>query len=278
MMRFIALLTNRLSWQRAKRLGSFLGLVWFYLVRIRRRVVFANLAQALPHSASRHSHIARRAYAHFGESALEFLKLHQMDKEEVRSYVHLHGMENYEKAAHKGRGVIVVTAHFGNFDLLACSQADMGIPLAIVSRDLHSKGIGRFWMETRQSWGLKIFPDKGAARGILRWLRQGNVLGLTVDQRTAARKGGVELNFMGSPAWTTTVPAKLALRTGAALLPVRIERRIDGDHDIFVEPELELEGAETVALTGQINEIIGNWVRSRPEQWLWLHRRFRREC
>lgn len=280
-LRIIASLTNLLSWSSAKRLGRVLGLIWFYMVPIRRGVVFGNLARALPERSEEHRAIAREAYAHFGESAFEFLKLHRMNRHETLKHVHLHGMENYERAMMKGRGVIVVTAHFGNFDLLACCQAQMGIPLAIVSRDLHNSGVDRFWMKTRESWGLKIFPDKGAAKSILRWLREGNVLGLTVDQRTSSKKGGVQIDFMGCPAWTTTVPAVLARRSQAALLPVHIERRLDGGHDIIVEPEIEIareQGRDTILdLTAQINEIIGNWVRSRPSHWMWLHRRFQSE-
>ena len=174
--------------------------------------------------------------------------------------------------------MIVVTAHFGNFDLLACSQAQRGYPLAIVSRELHGGGSNRYWMESRQTSGLSIFRERGGVRDVLRWLRKGNVLGLVVDQRTPPARGGVRAPFMGQEVWTSTAAAKLALRTGAALLPVRIERREDGDHDLFVEAEIEHDSEPGVEaehrLTARINEIVAGWVRARPEHWLWLHRRF----
>jgi KDO2-lipid IV(A) lauroyltransferase len=104
------------------------------------------------------------------------------------------------------------------------------------------------------------------------------VLGLTVDQRTPAERGGVLVDFLGVPAWTTTAPARLALRTGAAVVPVRAERRADGRHAVFVEPEIDfqdLDGEEgVVVLTERINAAVGEWVRRRPEQFMWLHRRF----
>ena len=274
----VALIAGLFSWAAAQRLGAFLGLVWFYIVRIRRAVVFENLAIALPGTRSEHYRVARDAYRHFGVSALEFFKMSSLSPSEISKKVHAHGMEHFERAYSRGRGVIVVAAHYGNFDLLACSQAARGIPLAIVSRDLHSKGTNGFWMRTRRSSGLTVFQEKGAAREVIRWLRQGKVLGLTVDQRTPPKRGGMLAGFLGWNVWTTTAPAKLALRLGAALVPVRVERREDGDHDLVVEPEIELPDNKKdegiILLTKRINDVVANWVLTRPEHWMWLHRRF----
>jgi KDO2-lipid IV(A) lauroyltransferase len=277
-LRAFAFFAGLLAWGRAQRLGAVLGLVWFYVVRIRRRVVFSNLSKALPSMRSEHEKIAREAYRHFGMSAMEFLQLRSIGPDGIARLIRTRGMEHYDAAKASGRGIVVVTAHFGNFDLLACSQAASGIPLAIVSRDLHQNGIGRFWMETRESSGLKIFPDKGAAKQVLSWLKSGRVLGLTVDQRTSPERGGILSDFMGLKAWTTTAPAELALRTGAAILPVRIERRLDGNHDVVVEAPIQMEGRPNAdgvkALTRQINEVVETWIYNRPEHWMWLHRRF----
>jgi KDO2-lipid IV(A) lauroyltransferase len=101
-----------------------------------------------------------------------------------------------------------------------------------------------------------------------------------VDQRIAKERGGILSDFMGHQVWTTTAPAALARSTGAALLPVRIERGKDGNHDLIVEPEIVLgeckKGEEIKVLTDRINGTVASWVRHRPEQWMWLHRRFTR--
>jgi KDO2-lipid IV(A) lauroyltransferase len=274
----VAFFVGLLSWRGTQKLGAALGLVWFHVVRLRRKVVFENLKVAFGDSHSQNKRIAASAYRHFGTSAMEFFKLRSMESSEVQGHVHVHGIDNYDIAKADNRGVIVVTAHLGNFDLLACSQSASGIPLGIVSRELHRGGVSRFWMETRGAKNLKIFPEKGAAKQILRWLKGGNALGLTVDQRTRPERGGIRVPFLGKEAWTTTAPAELAYRTGAALLPVRIIRRPDGDHDVFVEPMLSvsnLEKEEQIRTwTLQINSIVGKWVREQPEQWLWLHKRF----
>ncbi len=279
LLRGVARFVSLLSWKGAQSFGAFLGLVWFHLLRIRRGQVRRNLALALPHRADEHYRISRAVYRNMGISGIELFKMRSMSGEEILGKVRNHGLERYEEALARGRGIIVVTGHFGNFDLLACSQALRGVRLAIVSRNLHGKGSNRFWMETRQSSGLTIFPDAGSARSILKWLRSGNVLGLVVDQRTGPSEGGIISHFLGQDVWTSTAPAKLASRTGAALLPVRIERREDGDHDLFIEREIKIPSGfsandRVARVTAEINNVLEKWVRDLPSSWMWLHKRF----
>jgi lauroyl/myristoyl acyltransferase len=163
-----------LPWRAAQFLGASLGAVWFHLVRIRRGVVAANLRRAFPQlTGVERRDIARRAYRNTGCSVIEILRTATMTREEIAARVVPRGLEHYEEANAVGRGVIVVTAHYGNFDLLACSQAARGVPLAIVSRDLSARGANAVWMETRAASGLKIFRDRGDAMGIVRWLSGG---------------------------------------------------------------------------------------------------------
>jgi Kdo2-lipid IVA lauroyltransferase/acyltransferase len=271
-------LISRLSWRRAQRLGALFGMLWYHVVPIRRRVVMENLRLALP-AIPDHRLIARAAYRHFGISLFELFKMSRMAPADIAGRVHPRGMEHFNTALARGKGVIVVTAHFGNFDLQAVSQAASGIPLAIVSRTLHAGGANRFWMETRKQSGLRIFSDKGAGKSILKWLRKGGVLGLTVDQRTSPANGGILVDFMGHPAWTTTSPAALALASGAALMPVKLERRADGDHDLLINEEIpvpDTRNAETTCrLTELINKTVSAWIAEKPDQWMWLHKRFR---
>jgi KDO2-lipid IV(A) lauroyltransferase len=274
LLKTIAFFVGLLSWRFAQRLGGVLGLLWFHAVRIRRQVVMGNLAMALPERKNEWYPLARAAYRHFGVSFLEFLKMGSLAPAQLAELVRPRGMKHFERAAAKGRGVIVVTAHFGNFDLLASAEAARGIPLAIVSRDLHGGSANRFWMETRKRSGLTIFPEQGAARLILEWLRKGNVVGLTVDQRTPEKKGGILSEFMGWQVWTTTAPAALALASGAPILPVRVERGSDGAHDIIVEPEIACSDLDKKGVTWRINQVIGQWIHHRPDHWMWLHRRF----
>ena len=278
LLKLFAQLLSPLPWRVGQWVGGFLGLIWYYGLPIRRKTVRSNLALALPERRD-HRAIARACYRHLGISFYELLKASRLSNPELAKKIHPHGMSRYHRAIAKGRGVIVVTAHFGNFDLLAVSQAALGIPLAIVSRSLRQPGVNRLWMSTRKRSGVKIFPESGAARSILKWLQKGKVIGLTADQRTKPSKGGIQVDFLGHPAWTTTAPAALAMATGAPLLPVRLERRSDGDHDLFIEEEIPLtrpKNSQSVfSLVEKYNEVIGKWVATCPEQWMWLHKRFK---
>jgi Kdo2-lipid IVA lauroyltransferase/acyltransferase len=279
LLKILAAALSLLSERGARKVGAILGGAWFHIIRIRRKTVLSNLQKALPGSSrADRLRIAGEAFRHFGITAVEFLRMSRMKKEEVAAWVEVEGMSNFEAAAAKNKGIIAVTAHLGNFDLLAASQAARGIPLAVVSRNLHQGGANRFWMESRKRCGLEIFEDKGAARKILRHLKNNKVVALTVDQRTKSAKGGVLLPFMGHPAMTGTAPAALAAASGAPLVPVRIERLSDGRHRAIIEPEIPFFGPRTrdalIGVTEKINEISGNWIVSRPEQYMWLHRRY----
>lgn len=276
LLRAIARLVCLLSWGGAQRLGAFLGLVWFHALRVRRRTVFANLGIALPERRDEHAAIARECYANLCASALELVRTRGMTAEEIAERVHASGLERFEAALARGRGVVVITGHFGNFDLLAVSQAARGVPLAIASREMRAGN--SFWMETRRAKGLEIFTEGDFARRVLPWLRAGRVIGLVIDQRTKPKRGGIPSPFFGRRVWTSTAAARLASRTGAAIVPVRIERGPDGDHDLVVEPELALPDADDPELvpkvTAACNAVLERWIRERPGHWMWLHRRF----
>jgi KDO2-lipid IV(A) lauroyltransferase len=279
LLRAIAALVGLLSWRRAQSLGSFLGAVWFRALRVRRRTALENLALALPELSAEHVRIAAESYRNLGAAALELFRTRRMARDEIAERVHPVDLAHFEAAFARGRGVVVVTGHFGNFDLLAASQAARGVPLAIVSREMRASGANRFWMETRARSGLEIFTERGALRRSLPWLRAGKVLGLVIDQRTSVERGGVPSPFFGRRVWTSTAAARLARRTGAAIVPVRIERREDGDHDLIAEPELALPAADDSvyieSVTAACNAVLERWIRARPGHWMWIHRRFK---
>jgi Kdo2-lipid IVA lauroyltransferase/acyltransferase len=279
LLRALAALVGLLSWRRAQAVGASLGAAWFHLLRVRRRTALDNLAIALPSLAGEHARIAVESYRNLGASAFELARTRAMGRDEIAARVRPKGLERFEAALAEGRGVIVVTGHFGNFDLLAASQAARGVPLAIVSREMSARQSNRFWMETRAASGLEIFTERDAARRSLPWLRAGKVLGLVIDQRTSEKSGGVLSPFFGRRVWTSTAAARLARRTGAAIVPVRIDRREDGDHDLVVEPRLGLpprdDPAFVEAVTAACNAVLERWIRERPGHWMWIHRRFK---
>lgn len=258
------------------RLGAILGWLWFHLLPIRLDTLLNNLERTAIAKGSLARRLARRNLNHLCTTALETAWLSRATPEEVRSLMPIEHLERYHTAAAAGHGVIVATAHLGNFDLLACSQVASGVPLAIVSRDLGRGAVSRLWMCARTRFGLTIFEHGKDGRKVLAWLRQGNVLGLTVDQRQGPRQGGALVSLLGVPAWTSTAAARLSLRTGALILPVCGFRRENGTHTAVVHPPLEPLPTETAEqLTARLNLLVSEWIAHTPEQWLWIHRRFR---
>lgn len=269
--RLLALLP--LPWVQA--LGCCLGAVWYFLVPIRRRVVAQNLALALPevHPLRRRA-IARGTFRHVATTVLELLWFSRRTAEEVAALVEVCGLERYHGARREGRGVIAVTAHLGNWDLLGCSQAAAGVPLTVVTKSLASRRLDELWARSRLTSGLRLVPARDSIAEVLRALRRGEVVGLVVDQRCPRDEGGVEIPFFGHAAWTTLAPAVLAVRTGAAILPVMTFRRDDGSHMVLVGEEVEPQ-ATTRATMVRINTVLERWIRNHADQWLWLHRRWK---
>lgn len=256
----------RLSFAGARRLGAWLGLVWFHVVRIRRPTTIRQIAGALgvPTPAARR--IARDLYRHLGICAVELLRL-----EDAASTVRVSGLERFEAARARGRGVVVVTAHFGNWDLCAASQAMRGVRLHVVTKDLVDRGVNALWMSRRRRAGVVLHAAKGSMRSLLAALRAGETVGLVVDQATP---GGVVLPFFGRPAETSATPAVLAARTGAAMLPVFLFRDEDGTgHELRIGEEIEVGDVATTL--ARIHAELEAAIRERPELWLWLHRRWK---
>jgi KDO2-lipid IV(A) lauroyltransferase len=269
---FFIILPNRVVYT----LGALLGLIWYYLIPIRRQVANDNILQALGLPSGK---IARATYIQLARSALEILRLGILTREKVQRLVEFQGEEHLQQALENGKGAIVVTAHFGNFDLLACASSLMGYPLHVVSRVQKSKGINRFWMSIRARTGLKFISVKDSAFRIHRLLRQNQIIGMVVDQHMPPKRG-IVVPFFNRPASTTHAPAILALQTGTPLIPATIHRLPAGRHRVIIEPPIAINRENTrdfeiTRLTTQINSWLEEKIRQSPEHWLWIHRRWK---
>lgn len=267
-----------LSW--ALGLGAFLGLVWYRLIPIRRATARRNLARAFPDwPEQKRAQVLRASFINLGHSTMEFLRIPRLNRAQVEALVTHEGWEHYEAAIAQGRGVIVVTAHFGNFDLLACAEAMRGMPLHVVTRKQHVSGVNRFWMETRSRCGVGFIPDKKAAFHILKLLRAGQVVAMVIDQHMPPGKG-IPVPFFGVDASTTQAPAVLSLTTGAPILPATIEHLPGGRQRVVVEapvphPATGNRADDVYQLTLRLNQWLENRIRVRPDHWLWIHRRWK---
>ncbi len=260
--------------------GACLGWVWYRLIPIRKKVALDNLRRALPGRSDRERKaIARAMYGQLARSAVELLRLPGLTRETAEALVDIQGLEHLEQALANGKGAIVVTAHFGNFDLLACAAALRGIDLHVVTRTQHQRGVNRFWMKIRARTGLGLLSAKDSILKIHRLLKKNAVIALVIDQHMPVGRG-IPVPFFGRPASTTHAPATLALATSAPILPVTVERLPGGLHRASIEPPRTVTAgddraaaiqAETLAL----NRWLEDRIRQRPDHWLWIHRRWK---
>ncbi|MBN2528925.1 MAG: lysophospholipid acyltransferase family protein [Deltaproteobacteria bacterium] len=260
-----------------RRLGWLLGTLWYYVFPIRRRVVLANLTRVFAANESVHGAIALSFYRKFCTNILELLFVRSILKK--TNAITTEGAHYLTAAQARGKGVIAVTAHLGNFDLLACSQATSGVPLAIISKRLHFKFMNEIWMRIRRRCGLTIFLSHSASISVVRWLKKGRVLGLVVDQRLSQTNGGIPVPFFGYSVWTSPAAANLARCSGAALIPVMIHRRRDGGHHVVFGKEIlasnENGCLDNVCIMERIHQNLEDWICRFPDEWMWLHRRFK---
>lgn len=257
------------------RLGGRLG----YLLDSRhRRVALQNLELAYPAwSLADRKRVAKRSFGNIGTAAVELATSASLDREAYRARLEIEGWEHFEQAEQEGKGVLLMTAHIGNWEALAQAMALRDRPVSFVARPLDNPYLEREIRRIRERFGNRTIPKRGAARQLIRTLRGGGITGLLIDQRVHPNEGRA-YDFFGHPAYTTPLMARLSLRTGAPVVPVfgiPIEGwkrcRIVYRSPIF--PESNGEDAVdrlTLQYLGTIEEAIRQW----PEMWLWAHRRW----
>jgi KDO2-lipid IV(A) lauroyltransferase len=259
-------------------LGRVLGRAG-YALGIRRRVALDNLTLALPElSASERRAIARRAYGNLGAGLLDFLALPSLRDDEVFGLLDFEGYDIYERAAREGKGVVVATAHTGAWELMAAAMARKGHPVHLVTRTLRG-AVNQHLVATRARSGLIEIPARGALAAGVAALRQGAVVANLLDQNMLLRRG-IFVDFFGHPACTTPAASLMARRSGAPTIVALAEQLPDGRARLTFEgpfplPRTGHSAADVHAHTQQLVSVLEAHIRRRPDQWLWLHRRWK---
>ena len=274
--RALAGLASRLDWESAQAFGRGFGRLGWALAQRDRKRALEHLGLAFPElPADARRRLARASFRHFGAMLLECLWMREREPAELGRRVAIEGWREVETARDGARPVLILTGHCGNWELLAAALNARGLGMAVVARELEDPGLQRALLGLRARFGTRtiVRGTPGAARELLRTLRSGGALGMLIDQDT--RVEGVWVPFFGRPAWTPVGAAEIARRLGAAVLPTFIERRPDGRHRAVVHPALELP-ADPVDATARMTACIEEQIRRVPEQWVWMHRRWRR--
>ena len=254
--------------------------LFYHLVPRQRLIAAYNLRRAFPEKKDDQIvAIAKGAYRNLGIVAAEFFSLPRLTKDNIGKLVEVEGLENCTQALAKGRGVLMFGSHFGNWELEAVAASLLIKPLVVIYRPLDSAVLDALVLRVRSATGNPPLAKDRAMRSMLRSLKHNEMLGILIDQNVAWYEG-VFVDYFGRPACTTDGLALLALHTGAPVLPAYMARRPDGRYRFVIGPEVEIintgdREADVLANTQRFTKIIEETVRLYPDQWLWVHQRWK---
>ncbi|HEY3988114.1 MAG TPA: lysophospholipid acyltransferase family protein [Acidobacteriaceae bacterium] len=265
----------------ARCAGAALGALAYLVTRRLRRTGEKNLQIAYPESdAAWRRRIVRQLYRSLGLHLAEFCRMSRYTPEYTRNFIRYAGLEHYLAARDAGRGVLVVTGHLGLWELSSFYHSLMGYPMSMVIRRLDNPLVDRLVNRIRCLHGNTVLHKDDFARGLLGAMRHGETVGILMDTNMTPPQG-IFVDFFGTAACTASGLARVAMRTEAAVLPGFLTWRED-------EKKYVLEFGERLALVRTGNDeqdilinteictkAIEAWVRRYPEQWLWVHRRWK---
>src|ERR1039457_3973310 len=246
-----------------------------------RRVGVRNLQMALPElSAKERKRILRGVYLHLGWQLVEFCRMTRYTKENTHDWMRTEGLEHYLAAQARGKGVLVITGHLGAWELSSFYHSLMGFPMGMVIRRLDNRRLDAYVNGIRCMHGNYVLHKDDFGRGLLTAMRAGDTVGILMDTNMTPPQG-VFVDFFGVTACTASGLARVALKTGAAVLPgFMLWEPGEGRYVLHFGPELvfartgEAE-ADILAATQQCNDALESWIRRYPDQWLWIHRRWK---
>ncbi len=280
LLKIIAFKIGRLPLSLIVPAGKFLGRLAYFLDKKHRDIACENISKAYGEdlTAGQVKGTAREVFENLGITLLEFMRIPWLKRGGLTGYVECEGLKNLDRALAKKKGVILFTAHMGNWELMAAWYALMGYPLDVVIRELDNPVFERFvsWVRTRP--GNSMVSKGRAMRRLLRSLSNNGIAGILLDQNVAENEG-VFVDFFGRPACTNKGPAMIAAVSGAAVLPTFIIRK-GKTHRIIVGPEVALvntgdKEGDALENTARCTKAIEDMIRKHPGQWFWVHRRWK---
>ena len=278
--RFITRVVDRATDDGARRQGERIGLLAAKLLPKRRQLVLRNLAYVFPEKdLGERQAIARSCWKHFGSMTIDYVRKRHWTLDRIIGQVKLNGWEHLEQAMSRDRGVIVVTAHIGNWEIGLNVLSRAGVRVMTVARALDNELLEEELYGVRRRSGIDLVDRRHAARPLIRALEKKEIVVLLPDQAVQPREG-VLVPFLDRPAWTTPAPARLALRYDVPIVPMFCtldnEPRLTLNIQQPIYPsELAVELQTVEAVTAFMNERISSAIRGKPELWLWMHDRWK---
>jgi Kdo2-lipid IVA lauroyltransferase/acyltransferase len=258
-----------------------LGLARFYTrlldlaVPRLRRTAMRNLELAYPEkSPAERRAIAGEVFQSLARLIWTFARFPQINRKNISDWIRYEGLEHYQAAKKAGRGILIATAHFGNWELSAFAHALMTEPMHIMIRPLDNPRIDRLVEQRRRLSGNHLIGKWDSARAVLRALQQNEAVGILIDQNTSLEEGTF-VDFFGTPASANTAFAKIAARTGATVIPgFAIWSASEQRYVLHFYPPVAMSG-DAAEDTRRLHAFLEQVIREHPGQWLWIHRRWK---
>ena len=259
--------------------GSALGLMFYALDRAHRRVALTNLEQCFPNKrAGVRRTIARATFMHFGQVLLKLLTFSALSAEQMLERAEYEGDERVRLAYAKGKGILFFTGHFGFWECQAIAHGVKLRPIGVLARSLDNARLNGLLERIRTSTGNHVIYRQGAVRRVLKTLAAGEGVAMLIDQHMHS-PDAIWVSFFRRPAATTSTLAAIAIRTGAAVIPVFAHPLPGGRYRFVYESPVQPpdgDGPEAIReFTQRCTDVLEMHVRTRPELWLWMHRRWR---
>ena len=265
----------------ARAMAGVLAWAVYHLLGRLRRVGRRNLAMAYPERSERWREATLRGvYRHLGWQLVEFCRMERYTASSTRTWLRTEGLEHYLDARVRGKGVLVLTGHLGAWELSSFYHSLMGYPMGMVIRRLDNRLLDGFVNGIRCMHGNRVLHKDDFARGLLKAMHEGETVGILMDTNMTPPQG-VFVEFFGLQACTASGLARVALKTGAAVLPgFMLWEPKKGCYVLHFGEELELartgdHEADVLAATQQCAAVTEAWIRRYPDQWLWIHRRWK---
>jgi KDO2-lipid IV(A) lauroyltransferase len=262
-------------------LGARLGDLFYLMLTSRRRIALNNLAIAFgtDKTATERYQIARATFRHLGQHLVDFSHLPQLTPQRFTALCHIEGLEHVETLLQRGRGLLIISAHFGSWELAPAVALCLNTPLHVIVRPLDSPALQRLAEIYRQCCGYHAIARHAALAEGLKVLRRGEIVAVLMDQ-SSLRHESVQVEFFGTNAYTSRGPALLALRTGCPVISCFLICTGQGRHRLVLSREIPVRRTgdlqqDIVENTRAFTHVIESYVRRYPDHWFWLHRRWK---
>lgn len=259
--------------------GKMIGLFFYYLVPIRKSVTLKNISTTFPKKSEKEvKRIAKNTYIQFGKNITEFMRLPKLNKKECFNRVTFFNQHLFQEAHEAGKGAVLLSGHFGNWEMMGAAISYLGYPMAGIVKEQRNNFIDKIIDNSRRKVGIETIPLGMALRGVLRALKNGRFVAILGDQD--AHDEGVFVDFLGRPSATAQGPAIFALKTGAPIIFGSCVRTKNGDYEVHVEKiksdDLNGLSEENIKiLTQRHATVLEKSIRTWPDHWFWMHKRWK---